>query len=137
MNTNLMTKEAIPTRKRNQHVSDNTAHIGHVAMLAVMLDMARHHAYFTMPAPEGQPFDFFAIRGDEVQRVQVKTARRRDDRAGQVVIPCTTSGGRRYTAQDCDIVVGYDFDEQRAYYLRIEDVDRDEKWISKRNLYQL
>lgn len=106
-------------------------------MLAVMLDMAQKHGYFATPAPEGLPFDFYASRNGEIKRVQVKTVRRRDDRKGEVVISCATSGGRRYTAQDCDLIVGWDFEDDRAYYVRIEDVDSNERWISKRNLYQL
>jgi hypothetical protein len=62
-------------------------------------------------APE--PFDLVArdpIHG-RWHRIQVKTARRRDDRNGEIVVYAKKSNGAIYTRDDCDLIIGVVDDE--------------------------
>jgi hypothetical protein len=124
---------------RMNRTSNDSSHIGHAACQQVMAHMAYVHGYFVSNAPESLPFDFYATRGDETLRVQAKTARRRVKNGVEyVVIGCTRSNGQRYTAEDIDLLVAWDFESGRAFYVRASEIGgRGEIWISRRNLYEM
>jgi len=62
-------------------------------------------------APE--PFDLVARdpANGRWHRIQVKTARRRDDRNGEIVVYAKKSNGAAYTRDDCDLIIGVVDDE--------------------------
>jgi PD-(D/E)XK endonuclease len=77
-------------------------------------------------APE--PFDLVArdpIHG-RWHRIQVKTARRRDDRNGEIVVYAKKSNGAVYTRDDCDLIIGVVDDEVYMFPNR----EISEYWIS-------
>jgi hypothetical protein len=60
-----------------------------------------------------EPFDLVArdpVNG-RWHRIQVKTARRRDDRNGEIVVYAKKSNGAVYTRDDCDLIIGVVDDE--------------------------
>jgi hypothetical protein len=133
-------KEAIltPNPRNNATARPDTSHIGHVAQLRIMADLAEEHHFFCDNAFESLPFDFYAMRSGETLRVQAKTARHRTkDGRDYIVITATRNDGERYTAQEIDLIAAWDFEEGRAYYVPVERLNgRGEVWIDKRKLYR-
>lgn len=93
-------------------------------------------------APEPYDLTVRDPRNGEHFRVQVKTARVREDRGGAIVVIARKGNGQFYTLDECDYLAGVTEDavylipnaEQTEYWATPDSID--ERWIRLESAYQ-
>lgn len=107
----------------------------HSELLATTALLANGWTVMESVAPE--VFDLGITRpgmGREFYRVQVKTARRRDDRNGEIVVYARKNKGGVYTKDEADYIIGildgevFMFENREIGEYWTNDANVDEKW---------
>ena len=110
---------------------------GDLAELMVAADLRRRGFKIAIPFGEDCDFDLVLIRGDRLERVQVKYAE-----SNGVVIPVRCSSHsltngkirrtKRYTAKTIDLLAVYDRTSDRCYYLQASELGEGRSTLSLR-----
>ena len=106
-------------------MASESTNIGTHSELRVMTALLANGYEVSKPiAPEPYDLTVRDPRSGEHFRVQVKTARVREDRDGAIVVTARKSNGQTYTREECDYLAGVTED---AVYL-IPNVEQTEYW---------
>lgn len=103
-------------------VGSNNKHKGENAQKFVIAALARYDVEVALPMSDNLPFDLIAIYKGHLFKVQVKSSSKSEGGEGSISFKCTSSNWwkkttKKYTSQDTDILIGYDYENGGVYLL--------------------
>lgn len=124
-------------------MANESINLGTHSELRVMTALLANGYEVSKPiAPEPYDLTVRDPRNGEHFRVQVKTARVREDRGGAIVVIARKGNGQFYTLDECDYLAGVTEDavylipnaEQTEYWATPDSID--ERWTRLESAYQ-